>query len=212
MLIVKEPDAPNWHVMRLDRSRTRDKKTVFDGCFVYYADGLPRTHQQRKDVKVGITGPTDYLKTLEHANELISELRYASSLPLVSYLTLMLNSKTTEVTREPAPAKLNKHRLAKGKTPLPAHRVVTIVPLAYRTVARGGGTHASPRLHWRRSHKRHFEEKPVASAATWMPNEVWLGKAGWWVVVIPRFLVGKVELGEVSHEYRFIQPERKPLG
>jgi len=147
-----------------------------------------------------VHGPREYIKIIKANPGIIQELRYGSSLPLVDYLTLMLHSRTTEVHVEHAPERLNKRRMEHGKVPLPAHRAVNIVPLSYRTSPRGAGTHASPRLHWRRSHKRHFEER--TGGAVWVPAEQWKGKVGWWVTVVPRFLVGKAELGEVSHEYR----------
>lgn len=61
-----------------------------------------------------------------------------------------------------------------------------------------GGTHRSPRLHWRRSHLRHYDHN--TPRAQWAPTKVHGGKTGWWIAAIPRMLVGKAELGEVSHE------------
>lgn len=124
---------------------------------------------------------------------------------LAIYLTLMLNSKTTETTRDQAPPKLNKARIARKVTPLFDHRIVRIVPYQYRRTeaTSSSGGHASPRLHWRRSHKRHYETQTAGSK--YMETEVWSGVTGWWVTIIPRFLVGKAELGEVSHEYRVVK-------
>ncbi len=102
--------------------------------------------------------------------------------PLIMYMTLMLNSRTTEKRSEQAPAKLNKKRMLHGKAPLDSHTVVSIVPQRFRQVEGQGGTHASPRLHWRRSHVRTLQS----------------GKR----ILIARMLVGKAELGEVSHEYK----------
>ncbi len=104
------------------------------------------------------------------------------------YLTLMLSSKSTERTKEIPPPKLLKKRAANGRTPLYAHTIVNITP--DRFLDRGesqGGTHASPRLHWRRSHLRRYEN----------------GRH----VVIPRCLVGRADLGEVTHEYH-VSPRR----
>jgi hypothetical protein len=105
---------------------------------------------------------------------------------LAIYLTLVINSRSTEVTRESPPPQLNKARDKRGVTPLFDHRVVRIVPQRFLRGAPGGGTHASPRLHWRRSH--------IRTLYRGTPDER--------RILIPRCLVGRVELGTVSHEYR----------
>jgi hypothetical protein len=104
---------------------------------------------------------------------------------LVLYLTLMIGSRSTAISSVTAPAKLNAARIKRGLTPLPDHRIVRIVPEEYIRASReeaGLGTRLPPRLHWRRSHIRHI--------------------AGDRKVLIPRCLVGRPELGTVSHEYR----------
>jgi hypothetical protein len=128
----------------------------------------------------------------------------AINMQLAIYLCLMLNSKTTEMRDEVPPPKLNKARVKRGKTPLESHRVVTIVPRRFRyerVTTEGGQTieRACPRLHWRRSHKRHYDH-PVPTAK-WVPDEMHNGTKGWYVSIIARQLVGRAELGEVSHEY-----------
>lgn len=119
------------------------------------------------------------------------ENHLAVSGPLAVYLTLMLNSKSSEVTTSPAPKALNAARTKRGHTPLADHRIVTIVPKNYSHVKGADGIdRRSPRLHWRRSHLRK------------LPT----GKS----IVIARMLVGKAELGEVSHEYRIGNITEKP--
>jgi hypothetical protein len=106
-----------------------------------------------------------------------------SSSVLMTWLTLMLNSRSTEKTRTVPPGKPISRRAARGAALLASHTVVTIMPGAYLAAQRRlGSTHRSPRLHWRRSHIRR-----LASGRE---------------IIIPRFLVGRAELGEVSHEYR----------
>ncbi len=118
-----------------------------------------------------------------------------AGMALVIYMVLMIHSRTTERIAAPeGPPKLNKKRASKGKSPLQAHTVVNIVPNSYRDAAEQGGTHASPRLHWRRSHLRRYEKQTTASK--------WSEQHQAWVAVIPRMLVGKAELGEVSHHYK----------
>ena len=103
------------------------------------------------------------------------------------YLNLMLNSRTTETMKVKVDAKLNKARVKRGVIPLKDHTVVTIVPTRYIQIHSGEGSgdkRRSPRLHWRRSHIRVYEN----------------GRK----VAIPRFLVGKKETGDhiMSHEYK----------
>lgn len=125
-------------------------------------------------------------------------------LSLALYLTLMLNSRSTQIGPPiGAPPTLNKAREKRGRAPLPAHRVVTIVPKIYVDQEPSGlNPHRSPRLHWRRSHLRHFENPTPNSKH--LAEHVHQGRAGWYVVQVPRCLVGKAELGEITHEYRVL--------
>lgn len=109
------------------------------------------------------------------------------------YLTMMLNSKTTEVRRENAPDKLNRQREKKHQTPLFSHRIVNIVPIRWLRAAEREveGTHAPPRLHWRRTHPRTYHRDTARE----------------FIKVIWRFLVGRADHGVVSHEYR-VQTEK----
>jgi hypothetical protein len=108
-------------------------------------------------------------------------LYYAAPYHLAKYLILMLNSKTTEVYRKNIDDRLNKAREKRGATKIRSHFVVTIVPEKFKSINKNAdGTHASPRLHWRRSHIRVMNDKKV---------------------LVSRHLVGRRELGEVTHEY-----------
>lgn len=92
---------------------------------------------------------------------------------MISYLLIMLSSRTTEIEQVAAPEKLNRARQRRGnKAPIPAHRIVSIIP---RQIARemrrevGASSDArtlrsSPRLHWRRSHIRVRDGKSMVVA------------------------------------------------
>jgi len=67
-----------------------------------------------------------------------------------------LSSKGPEIHTRPAPKDLNKRRARKGKVPIFEYRIVEIPAWAKAKAEGLGGTHASPRLHWRRGHVRHF--------------------------------------------------------
>ncbi len=117
-----------------------------------------------------------------------AEHLYGAAGPLATYLTLMINSRTTELRTERAPEKLNRARVARGRTPLADHRVVRIVPEQYlrERRAEAGITRLPPRLHWRRSHIRTLHRSE--------PNQR--------RILIPRCLVSGASEAEVSHEYR----------
>lgn len=116
------------------------------------------------------------------------ETFYVAPYELMKYLVLMINSRTTEITRKTIPEKLNRARVRDGKTPLKTHSVVDIVPLRFRErhPTQPGETRSSPRLHWRRSHARLIKRADGTELK----------------IVIARMLVGRRELGEVTHEYR----------
>ena len=172
-LLVLERDPGLW-VQRLDLVRN---EVLFD-CITVKLDKQPTIGSSH--IHAALSGNRALLNTL--AGEQLSGWIASSGL-LAIYLTLMLNSKSTESVTEPAPVKLNAARIKRGHAPLAAHRVVHIVPRRFQ-YERGplGHERLSPRLHWRRSHLRHYPD----------------GK----MVVIARMLIGKAELGEVSHEYR----------
>lgn len=156
-----------------------------------WADGIwmgsPRSAlvNEDSDLNIPITfnGPEQIMNLIKSKDAVWKARQYGSNFMLAIYMTLMLNSKTSEVVSDHPPIKLNKAREKRGVTPLFSHRIVRIVPERFtKERINGSGNHASPRLHWRRSHVRIMQT----------------GKR----VVVVRHLVGKAELGEVSHEYR----------
>lgn len=69
----------------------------------------------------------------------------------------MLMSKDVITSREPAPAKLNAQRAMRGRPAINEVNTVRVVAgaeRAYREAGQSFGTHASPRIHWRRGHFR----------------------------------------------------------
>lgn len=207
-LIVAEHEQDKWIVQRLEFNA--DKSILFDqvACMVSRSTSLKQGTLatttvepigRRLDVTMG--GNEPYLKKVRGDQEFL-ENNLGMNVPLAIYLTLMLSSRTTEVSpvMGASPA-LIKSQQRRGRTPLPEHRIVRIVPESFYQQARAEGIAARrpPRLHWRRSHLRHYEER--VPSATWAPNHVHKGRSGWWVSVIARMLVGRAELGEVSHEY-----------
>lgn len=75
----------------------------------------------------------------------------ALTLSFVGALVLLI-SKGVQQRIEPAPSKLNAARLKKGRPPIGEVRIIS-VGSDYRPAKNFiGGTHASPKIHWRRGH------------------------------------------------------------
>lgn len=74
------------------------------------------------------------------------------------------------------PAKLNKKRIANGKTPLPGYTYISITPPVAKTGSdHQGGSHASPRCHLRRGHIRRY---PDSGKQIWVQSTLVNAGAG----------------------------------
>ncbi len=211
ILAMTRDEGWSWEMQRLDYttrallwediSLSIDRRAADpDGNLKAKIGGNVRFYQAMKDAAA--SEPLSGIEKVIHNNVHMVA-------PLALYLTLMLNSRTTERrASEPAPAKLNRKRAKIGRAPLADHTIVTIIPDRFREESEreARGTHQSPRLHWRRSHLRHYDHHTLASK--WMPSAKHADREGWWIAVIPRMLVGRADLGEVSHEYRIEQGEK----
>jgi hypothetical protein len=88
--------------------------------------------------------------------------------PLVTFLRILADASIPVIDR-PAPEKLNKARAKAGKRPIPAHHevltrdYVSMFRAGKHAKPAKGGHHASPRAHWRRSHKRTLASGKVVS-------------------------------------------------
>lgn len=147
-----------------------------------------------RDRTVGITITDDRSRELL-TKKLKNDPGWASTMYgtgpyIMIYLTLMINSQTTEVRKVVPNADTNRLRRLRGKALLKPHTVVTIVPIRFideeKTNNNHPGSGSKKRLHWRRSHLRTYHR----------------GEPEEFKKVIPRFLVGRRELGEITHEYR----------
>jgi hypothetical protein len=77
------------------------------------------------------------------------------TLRLVMGGIVALISKSCAIDKVEAPEKLNRQRALRGKPPIFEYHAVTIgQPTQPATT--NGGHHASPRMHWRRGHYRHW--------------------------------------------------------
>lgn len=202
--ILTRGNSDEFTIQRVDYGR--DSYGSFNGIWIQKEQGDPKDYQ-----KFVALGNANLLKHFQNfwakRGSKSGTLNLASDYYIAVYLSLMLCSQTTEARTELPPEKLNKARVKRGDYPLPPHRIVTIVPNRFLDRRDGqGGTHASPRLHWRRSHKRHFKHQ--TANARWLSMEQYNGEMGWWVTIIPRMLVGLPELGTVTHEYRIKQKEK----
>ena len=83
---------------------------------------------------------------------------------MVMSLAMLLNTNGVNIERIGAPEKLNRARAKKGRTPIPAYNIVKIKPIQESTIENKGGTHTSPRIHYRRGHIRTLP----SGAKTWV--------------------------------------------
>lgn len=76
---------------------------------------------------------------------------------IAAHIFNILRCVNIETKDNPAPAALNKKRIAHGKVPLYSFKTLHIkVPNERSASTPQGGTHASPRVHLRRGHIRHL--------------------------------------------------------
>lgn len=150
---------------------TADRRMVSPGLFLLDMHGLKVGELSFLCQTVDIERPVPN----DEVMEMLRILRTA----LCAFVAL-INSKSAEVVVRQASEKLNKSRAKKGKRPLPDVRYVDV---PRRQVGGGGagGSHASPRMHWRRGHFRHLNDR---------------------VVPVSPCLVGVAENGVVKQVYR----------
>lgn len=181
--------AEGLEVTRVDYNAKRGGG-VFDGCWA------------RKEANFGIglgkyavRGPQQAIAAVEKIRERSKNkvLNYAADYYMAIYLTMMLVSRTTEKSLHVPSTALNKARERRGDEPHHSYRIVNLTPRRFVYTSSGKGTHASPRLHWRRSHIRTYDHATPGSK---------LIEGRGWCTLIPRCLIGREELGTVDHEYK----------
>lgn len=108
----------------------------------------------------------DYIPDYVHENsvESVRETVRMEAATFFCGLIAMLNAKGVEQRVTPPPVKLNKHRVAAGKPPIGEVREIflRVGGTSYRPSGEAEkGSHASPRLHWRRGHIRRLESGEI---------------------------------------------------
>lgn len=88
--------------------------------------------------------------------EKLSTALIDSAMDIVGYVVMLMAKNGVERIYHPAPEKLNKRRAKKGKPPIGDTYVVKLTAHPVSEEGRGG-THASPRPHWRRGHYRRLD-------------------------------------------------------
>lgn len=96
--------------------------------------------------------------------EKLTEAEALGPVPIVCGLVAMLASKEVVSERIAPPEKVNKARARKGRPKINDVYDVRISLAASSASASQGGTHASPRMHWRRGHYRRLGDKLVPVA------------------------------------------------
>lgn len=185
LLVHNEPDSPDWYAERVDFIPKQNLMLV-DAVQVKVTRFKEWRIMAPEKLQMMAGGNDVFLQQMQNSKTFM-EMNVDAIIPMALYLTLMLNSKSTETSPARIDEPVNKKRRRKGLTPLPEHRIVRIVPERYQYERNPDGTlsdRRSPKLHWRRSHQRHL--------------------ASGQIVVVVRTLVGRAENGTVSHEYRII--------
>jgi hypothetical protein len=185
-LLIREIDR-EWAITRLDWTNA----LFYDGHAIWISRDAVGQRMMAGDtqaIPARMTGPATLGEAVLSASQREQSEIYGSSARLAVYLALMLLSSSTEIRTELAPSRLNKSRIARGRTPLVDHRIVRIVPEIYLRARRAesGFTRLPPRLHYRRSHRRTYHR----------------GEPGQFYRLIPRCLVNPGAEAEISHEYR----------
>jgi len=83
---------------------------------------------------------------------------------LYTHVISIVSATGTEENIIPAPEKLNRRRMKKGKTPIPEYREIIIGGTKSQSGEHQGGTHRSPIPHMRRGHIRELE----SGTKTWV--------------------------------------------
>ena len=84
----------------------------------------------------------------------------------------MLLSKEVQDVATPPNAKINAYRERRNKPPLPWKHTISIREESRAAYTSQGGTHASPRMHWRRGHLRHYHSGKVSIIPPMIINAV----------------------------------------
>lgn len=124
------------------------ERWVTSPCFMWQQIGegfqLIQSHER----------PNPFKDYAEPDDEFVSEFVFAICQAAWMLFTVISSSSVT-TTDHPAPKALNKKREKKGKLPLVSYKTLQLnVPNIRNEKENHGGTHSSPRLHFRRGHVR----------------------------------------------------------
>ena len=154
-----EDKGHEWTIERLDLA---DQGVLYDGVVASLKFSKPASATRGSEVEVEVGGNVTALAWYKAQKiEELSAQYYADTAALPVYMSMMINSRTTEKRVERVSKTLNASRVRRGKAPLSDHLVVRIVPERFATEKdpTTGRTHRAPRLHWRRSHARHYDHQ-----------------------------------------------------
>jgi hypothetical protein len=138
-------------------------------------------------------GTTLQFITEDHGLQYVKEALYTCLSSAVAAIYMMTMGKNDFYMSVPTPeeAATNRKRISKGKKPLIEFKVATIEGKKTMLSSTPHGTHASPRLHWRRGHWRTMTK---SGKKTWIaPMEVGDEENG---RIIKTYAIGKYSLTE----------------
>jgi hypothetical protein len=185
-----------WYVKFVDFN-TRDGHFAYNGSTLRLYRSATSFHGRRENAELFFEVSPRQTDISPKSKELQTNL-WSAKLSTLIYLTVALGSKTADRKTEVGSDKLNRNLERRGRCRQFEHTVVDISPSKFMGRAEGDGAHTSPRVHKRRSHKRHLgHQVPGAKLVTSGEN------AGKWAIVIPWCWVNKASASEpMIQEYR----------
>jgi len=106
----------------------------------------------------------------EEEREALDDFNKHTTEMILGVAAALLNAPRVKLEKEPAPFKLNKKRAERGRPPLFEHHILKISGVSSTGKAVPlGGTHASPRKHWRRGHVRVYHRNSLKEKKTLIP-------------------------------------------
>lgn len=130
--------------------------------YVLPAKARFRTGQECVDVAAIDNTTYDYFDAKPHVWERISD-DVGMACSILFSMIYAMNAPAIEIQSRyvAVPKDINRGRTLLKKSRVPNHTVLTLPKVAYVGTGSQHGTHASPKTHWRRPHKRHYASGKV---------------------------------------------------
>ena len=145
-----------------DIKQSDSEKYPFSQGFINSFSFMTETEEFRADSSVLF----DFEETTTKEQDEITKRIVNACLQVILAVCAIMNSHDVEIITTPAPKRFNEKRVKKGKPPIGEIKEIRINYGGKRYMIDGreeGGTHASPRLHWRRGHVRRLASGKITN-------------------------------------------------